>query len=287
MIAVLTGWSIAWQEWHLMPCASSGLTTMWKEGLSARQRALHAGFSQAKGEFICVLDDDGHAPQQWVRTRLNILAEKRAGGVGGPVNFRSGKGWIRVFQTVDAYYYLRVCQILNRLGMNSSILFGNFAFRRSIYHRVGGFRANGLSLTEDLVFARRLRGLGHRLVFDFDDVVEVSACRSLGELIERAKRVSFSGGISVLATLLGCWMITLPVLIIGALSWLPCLSWILAARYGSGVLFAACSVLKAGQPGAVCMALVYEPLAILIGFAALLKRLVSRHIEWGGVRYRV
>ena len=254
-------------------------------GLSARQTALDLGFGQSRGEVVCLLDDDGHAPEGWVRSLLDLLEGTGAHGVAGPVNFRSGKAWIRALQTVDAYYYLRVCQMLNGLGMKAGVLFGNFAFRRSAYDDVGGFKGIGFSLTEDLAFARRLRESGHGLAFDFDKAVEVSACHGLGELIERAKRVSCSGGISVLAAVLGCWMLTLPLLLVGAVLGLPGLLHVLAIRYGAGVAHAAWGALKAGRPAALAMAFVYEPLTILIGLVVWLKRLGSRQIEWGGIRY--
>src|SRR5690606_21223777 len=112
--------------------------------------ALVRGFEAARGEVVLVMDADGHAAPDWARAMADPISDRSADAVAGPVWFRAGKGWLGVWQTVDVSYYLLVCKVLNRFGFAAGVLFGNFAFRKEWFERVGGFSRIGFTLTEDL-----------------------------------------------------------------------------------------------------------------------------------------
>lgn len=252
--------------------------------LTTRQKALAAGFREARGDFVLTLDADGHAASDWAASMAAPIASSAADAVAGPVFFRASRGWLGMWQTVDVSYYLLVCKVLNRLGFAAGVLFGNFAFRREWFEKVGGFDRIGFTLTEDLAFARALHGAGARIAYPGRGAVEVEACAGWNVLIERAKRVS-SGGTSALAFALGGWMLSFVALLVAALVFGGGAVTALAVRYLAGAAFSAASLVRVRRFGLLPLALLYEPLAIVIGFLVMLRIARSRSVEWGGVRY--
>ncbi|MBX3529215.1 MAG: glycosyltransferase [Rhizobiaceae bacterium] len=252
--------------------------------LTTRQHALAIGFAAARGDFVLTADADGHAAPDWAAAMTAPIASREADAVAGPVFFRAASGWLGVWQTVDVSYYLLVCKLLNRLGFAAGVLFGNFAFRREWFGRVGGFERIGMTLTEDLAFARALHGAGARLAYRGRGAVEVEACASWSVLIERAKRVS-AGGTSALAFALGGWMLSFVALLAAALVLGGGFATAFGIRYALGAAFTAVALLRVRRWNLLPLALLYEPLAIVIGVLVMLRIARDGKVEWGGVRY--
>jgi cellulose synthase/poly-beta-1,6-N-acetylglucosamine synthase-like glycosyltransferase len=253
--------------------------------LTTRQHALAVGFAAACGDFVIVMDADGHAAPDWAAAMSAPIAAREADAVAGPVFFRAASGWLGVWQTMDVSYYLLVCKVLNRLGFPAGVLFGNFAFRREWFARVGGFDRIGMTLTEDLAFARALHAAGARLAYRGRGHVEVEACASWSVLIERAKRVS-AGGTSALAFALGGWMVSFILLAVAALVFGGGFALAFGIRYLLGAAFGAVSLLRVRRPDLLPLSLLYEPVAIAIGAVVAFR--IARgggKVEWGGVRY--
>lgn len=254
------------------------------ERLTTRQQALATGFAAARGDFVLTMDADGHAAPGWAAAMTAPIASREADAVAGPVFFRAASGWLGVWQTVDVSYYLLVCKLLNRLGLAAGVLFGNFAFRREWFERVGGFERIGMTLTEDLAFARALHGAGARLAYRGRGAVEVEACASWGVLVERAKRVS-AGGTSALAVALGGWMLSFVALLVAALALGGGFAAAFGIRYALGAAFTAAALLRVRRWDLLALALLYEPLAIVIGLLVMMRIARDGKVEWGGVRY--
>jgi cellulose synthase/poly-beta-1,6-N-acetylglucosamine synthase-like glycosyltransferase len=252
--------------------------------LTTRQQALATGFAAARGDFVLTLDADGHAAPDWAASMTAPIASRAADAVAGPVFFRAAAGWLGVWQTVDVSYYLLVCKLLNFFGLAGGVLFGNFAFRREWFDRVGGFDRIGFTLTEDLAFARALHAAGARVAYRGAGPVEVDACSSWSVLVERAKRVS-AGGTSALAAALGGWMAAFVLLLLAALIFGGGFAIAFFARYLLGVAFTSVALLRVRRPGLLPSALLYEPLAIVIGVMVMIGIARNGKVEWGGVRY--
>jgi cellulose synthase/poly-beta-1,6-N-acetylglucosamine synthase-like glycosyltransferase len=253
-------------------------------GLTTRQDALAAGFAAATGDIILTTDADGITDADWISVLTAPILAGRADAVAGPVTFRSGSGTLGVWQTVDVADYLATNQLLVALGQKGGVLFGNFAFRREWFDRVGGFARIGLTLTEDLAFARALQEHGARIAYVGGGAVRVGACESWSALIERAKRVS-AGGLSALSITIGTRMALLPVLGLGALFFGGVITLLFWLRYVVGVLFVAWALLRVGQARLLPLALFYEPLAIAIGLAVMWRLARNAEVEWGGRKY--
>jgi hypothetical protein len=107
----------------------------------------------------------------------------------------------------------------------------------------------------------------------------------VGQLAERAKRVSCSGGFSALSAVLFLWQALLLISILGALFDLTGFAALLSCRFVAGAIISAAFALKAKKPAPIYMALLYDlsviPLFFIVGF----KMAGNKKIEWGGIVY--
>lgn len=261
------------------------IETAAETGLSSRQNALDVGFRAARGQIILLLDADGIAAPDWVAAMVAPIEAARADAVGGGVAFAGG--WLGAMQSVDAAYYLHMCRIVAAMGARSGAFFGSFAFRAELYEACGGFARIGFSLTEDLAFCRALQAGGARLGFRPRQRMQVAACASWGELVQRALRVSAGGGASVLAAVIGLWGVSLPLLLLAALLFpAGTLPLVALARYVAGVLVVAHALVRAGRGALFALAPLYEGFALVTGLRVLLRLRGNRQLEWRGRQYR-
>jgi len=253
--------------------------------LTTRQRALDLGFRRAAGEIILTLDADSRLPRDWIIAMTQPILDGRADAVAGPVGFQPTTGLIGGWQSCDTACYLTFSKIIARLGSKGGIFFGNFAFRRPLYNKMGGFTAIGRALTEDLSFGFALQQHGAKLNFvDGRALVEVNAAPSLAALVARLQRVT-RGPPSILAIVLVLWQLSLFAVIAYAVSD-TLLSWqILGFRFSLGLIFTTVSVMYHGNFYAIVYALIYEPLLLLFAFVVIIRKILVGRVSWGGLYY--
>jgi cellulose synthase/poly-beta-1,6-N-acetylglucosamine synthase-like glycosyltransferase len=177
------------------------------------------------------------------------------------------------------------CRLVAGVGFESGALFGNAALTRETFDRVGGFATIGLSLVEDLSFARAARRAGLRVAYVARAGVSVTACASLAELVERARRTS-AGGFSALLATLAIWMLSLPLL--AGLAWVMHSAWLmglLGVRYAAGLALTGTATLRAGAWRALWMVPLYDVLALLIGIVVTASPGTRHPVRWGGLEY--
>ncbi len=256
------------------------------EGVTSRQAALDLAVGASTGRLVLIVDADAVPPPQWAKRMVEALAS--ADLVASSLVFVPAEnprgGWLAALQTVDAAHYLGVCELLGMARQASGVCFGAAGFRRSLYDAVGGFSGLGLSLVEDLAFARAAQRAGARVRVLWGSPVAVHGVGSLGALVQRARRVSTTGGSSLLATALGLWGLSLIGLAIAAVAGVLPAAWV-AARYGAGLLWTGTQTVRAGSWRSLPLVPVYEAAAIAVALVVLCTPSRSRWVQWGGVEY--
>ncbi len=253
--------------------------------LTSRQVALDMGFGRAKGSVIFLIESDGIAPSRWMRQVLDLLESTGADAVAGALIFRPPPPVISALQTVDAAFYFSWCQIVNRCGIKTGGYFGNFAVRQGTYQSLGGFRALGLALTEDLSFIQALHDRGKRVAFLDSSPVSVKASPTWRVVLNRSIRIS-TGGLSILATAFVLWVLLVPLLAIGGILWGTPFWWGMSSRLVLGWALIAFSLPGKIRPLYIPALLCYEPVVIAIAICVAFRVIASRQIHWGGIIYK-
>lgn len=254
--------------------------------LTTRQQALDLAFSLARGAVVLLVDADSAMPRDWAARMAAPVLAGRAEAVAGPIGFVPADGWVARWQSCDAHYYYLVSRWLSRMGAAGGVFFGNFAFARPLYARLGGFAAIGRTLTEDLAFVQALQRAGHRLAFLGPEVrVEVRACPDFPALVARSLRVT-AGGPSVLAAVLALWPLSLLALLLAALvTGAPGL-WLAAGmRWLAGAGLVRLALSGHEDRRLRRFAVLYEPLAFVLAGAVMLRLARGARVGWGGQDY--
>ncbi len=253
--------------------------------LTTRQQALDLGFRRARGGIILTMDADGRPGRDWVCRMIRPIVDGRVDAVAGPIAFASRPGWISAWQSCDVSYYLLVSMMVARAGFAGGILFGNFAFRASLYREAGGFEAMGFALTEDLLFAKAIRARGGKVAYgNRECLVEFSPCPTFRSLVERTVRVS-SGKFSMLTAVLTAVPLSLLCALLAAL-FLGAAAWaVLAVRYVLGVALVMAALWKSGKLSIWPAAFVYEPAVFVIAPAVLAHVYLQGRVAWGRHSY--
>lgn len=254
-------------------------------GLTSRQVALDRGIRTARAPIVCLTDADGIPDARWVAGAVAALERRQADLVAGPVVFRPEHQWLGALQTVDSAFYTAWCRMLAALGAEAGVMFGNAAFRKDAYVRVGGFSAIGHSLTEDLAFARAVKRAKLKTAYRWRAGVSVAACSTFVDLLRRSTRTS-TGGVSVLFASIVIWILLLPILAIAALT--TGSSWWTAAfvtRWAGAVMLNVTATAAAGGWRALWMAPLYDLATPVLGSLVIVYGLGRTRVSWGGIDY--
>jgi cellulose synthase/poly-beta-1,6-N-acetylglucosamine synthase-like glycosyltransferase len=251
--------------------------------LTARQVALDCGFKRAFGEIIMVTDADALVPSNWI-SQMKEYFNNSCSGVAGLISFRGSKIWIKNLQNLDSLFYFTFNGFLNSLGFRSGIFLGNFAFRKDIYFKLGGFEKLGFALTEDLLLAEAMSRYGSIIRYEPESVVTVVSCKSLKELIKRTIRVS-SGKFFAFSYVSFLWMISFIIFIVLALGGSVLILKLLLIRFGLGVGIISVPIIKLRRFRLLFSVPFYEIFVIVLGLIVLLRLQFTRKIKWGNINY--
>ncbi|MBV0912350.1 glycosyltransferase [Anianabacter salinae] len=258
------------------PDAGSPLTT--------RQQALDLAFRKARGEIVLTVDADSDIPPDWAARMVAPILQGGHDAVAGPIGFAPLKGPLALWQTLDAAQYHLISRAVNGMGAAGGILFGNFAFRRDWYTRVGGFEALGFALTEDLAFGNAVHAAGADIGYAGPGSrIDVRPVPSAGALVRRTLRIS-SGPASTLAAVLSVWTLSLLVLVLMSLVLAP-LWWLAGLRYVAGMALLLFAVKDRKDPRLMLFIPLHEPLVYVLGVAVLWSLARGARVGWGGQSY--
>lgn len=254
--------------------------------LTTRQQALALGFAMARGEVILTLDADSAMPPDWAARMAGPILQGRADAVIGPVRFAPARGAVALWQNCDAGQYHLISALMVRTGAAGGALFGNFAFRRALWDRVGGFGHIGFALTEDLALGQALHRAGARISQPLPGIaVTVRACPGWAALVARTRRIA-RGPVSALAAVLALWPLSLVALGVWAMAGGgAAVAGAFAARYLAGVAVVLAGMGPQRSLRQRAAALIHEPMVFVLAASVAVAALRGTPQIWGGRQY--
>ncbi|MDZ7331753.1 MAG: glycosyltransferase [candidate division KSB1 bacterium] len=163
--------------------------------LSGKASAISQAVEQSQGEIIFVTDADCIVPSDWIKQMSRYFAED-VGMVAGFTLLRDTVGWWHLIQNLDLAYLLGVAAGAARLGIPLTCMGNNFAFRRSAYQQIGGYRGVGFSVTEDFALLRsmsRKTDWKIRFLVDRNSLVKTRPVMNWREFLNQRKRWAVGG----------------------------------------------------------------------------------------------
>lgn len=127
-----------------------------KENKKGVTYARQTGTKEAEGEIIASADADSFYPKNWLnQIAFNFKNNKRIAGLYGPI-YLKGEPFFLKFM---AKYFYTGFLYLSRFIGNDNVAGINFAFRKDIFDRVGGYTM-GLESAEDIDLSNKLKKYG-------------------------------------------------------------------------------------------------------------------------------
>ena len=145
--------------------------------------ARKAGALVASGEILGFIDSDCRPAPNWLEKGSAAL--NTCDVVGGRVLV--GRGAVGSLTPAEAFECVFAFDIESYVNEKGFVPSGNMFVRRSTFKAVGGFRGG---VSEDVEWSRRAAGMGFKLVYGDDVVVEHPARTTWTDLKAKWRRVS-------------------------------------------------------------------------------------------------
>ncbi len=112
------------------------------KGGTGKKAALNAGILQAKGEVILTSDADCTMNPQWIDSITAPFVNPDIVMVSGPVGLWRGKSWFSRWQTLEFSSLIFTGSGTLNHGLPTMVNGANLAFRKAVFHEIGGYKAH-------------------------------------------------------------------------------------------------------------------------------------------------
>jgi glycosyltransferase involved in cell wall biosynthesis len=162
------------------------------EGNKGITRARQAGFRAATGDIIAYVDADTRPPAGWVdQIRAQFAARPGLACLSGPYSFYDLSG---LRNALSAAWFVAARPMYRLTGY--MLVGGNFAIRRDVLDKMGGFDATIEFYGEDVDIAKRARAHG-KVLFSPRFVMPTSGRRMQQQGFVRIAAIYFMNYLSV------------------------------------------------------------------------------------------
>ncbi len=104
-----------------------------------KKKAIEIAVAESKHDWIVTTDADCVLPPEWLHYYDNFIQLNDACFVGAPVLFKSGKGFLSIFQQLDFITLQGITAASVSAGFHSMCNGANLAYRKDVFQAVGGF----------------------------------------------------------------------------------------------------------------------------------------------------
>jgi 1,2-diacylglycerol 3-beta-glucosyltransferase len=127
-------------------------------GLKGKMNALAQGIERTDSQLILVTDADCRVAESWVSDMSACFTDETALVCGLTIIERTAENsaFFSIIQQIDLLFLQAVASGTAGIELPVSVLGNNFGFKRAVYDQLGGFRAIGFSLTEDMALMKKI-----------------------------------------------------------------------------------------------------------------------------------
>ena len=161
-----------------------------------KKRAIRYGIENSKGEIIITTDADCIHNKNWLKSLLCFFDEHTA-FVSGPVDFMDDSNVFQKMQKIEFAGLVITGAGLIGNGNPTICNAANIAYRKKVFHQVGGFLHN-MSLSsgdDELLMQKIFQDTDYKIKFAFskDAIVKTKANSSLNQFYQQRKRWASKG----------------------------------------------------------------------------------------------
>lgn len=126
---------------------------------SYKKKAISVAIGMATGDFIVTTDADCRMDKGWLTTVIAYAEEKGHVLVSSPVVYSEQKGFFEELQTLEFLYLIGLGAAGIGNGHPSTCNGANLAYRRNVFHELGGFNGiDHLASGDDELFLHKVAG---------------------------------------------------------------------------------------------------------------------------------
>lgn len=177
--------------------------------LTGKQQALDKGVEEASYKWLAFTDADVKLKKNWISSLMNAAENKRTIAFGHTAIGGKKLNLIEKYSAFQLEYLFSAAYSFNLAGIHGSCMGNNMAISKDLYNEIGGQKALGYTITEDMKLINHALSIGAIVesVSPFSPTVITKAPSTISELVHQAIRWA-RGGVKS----------SLPVLIITILS---------------------------------------------------------------------
>lgn len=252
-----------------------------------KARAIAQGMDHATGEIILLTDADCAPPRPWARAVVEYFGP--GVDVYGGFTIIEAHDYFSAAQQLDWIHLQTLGSCALALGYPVGVIGNNFAFRRSAYDAVGGYRKVMFSVTEDfaLFLAMCRNGSGALFPCDRDIRMFTRPCATLAEVLRQKQRWARGGTEN---TIPGYLVFVVALLMLIAFSIAPfvsvaawCAVWSL--KFACDLLVVYPNMLRLGLRGQLRYFLLFEFYFVAQSLVTPIL-LMNKTVVWKGRAYR-
>jgi cellulose synthase/poly-beta-1,6-N-acetylglucosamine synthase-like glycosyltransferase len=252
-----------------------------------KARAIAQGLDQATGEIILLTDADCFAAPQWARSVVEHFNPE--------VDVYGGFAIVRpdnLFATIQMLDWIHLHSLGSAaagLGHPVGVIGNNFAFRRSAYDAVGGYRAVRFTVTEDFALFQAMYRNGSRVIFpcSADTSMVTLPCPTLHAVIKQKQRWSRGGTDSDYFGLTIFGVTTLMIIAVSVAPFVSPAAWLMVwgTKFFCDLIFLTPNLQRLGRLRSTPFLIFFE-FYFLVQLLVIPLLLTRRNVVWKGREYR-
>jgi cellulose synthase/poly-beta-1,6-N-acetylglucosamine synthase-like glycosyltransferase len=128
------------------------------KGTTYKKQAIEAGIQASKGNWIVTTDADAVVPVNWLHLLAAYIGQYEPVFIAAPVTYYPGRSLLSVFQQLDFMTLQGITAASVGAGFHSMCNGANLAYKKEVFHAVGGFSGNEhLATGDDMLLMHKVK----------------------------------------------------------------------------------------------------------------------------------